>query len=189
MERILVVSSNEKLSGSVRELLGEESTIITESAGSAGTARDMMLQKEYDLILINLPLSDEPADQFAAEAAENTAAGVLLLVEGSREEEYEAKMLPYGVLVLGKPLGRKLFMKMLHLVDAARIRLLGVKQENVRLHKTIDDSRIINRAKAILTEYLNMTEPQAHKYLERQAMELRVPKIEVAKRLLSTYEN
>ena len=51
-----------------------------------------------------------------------------------------------------------------------------------------DDIRIINRAKYILMEYLSMTEPQAHKYLEKQAMDMRLTKIEVAENLLSTYD-
>ena len=68
-------------------------------------------------------------------------------------------------------------------------RLGGVQKENVRLKKQIDDIRLINRAKCILMEYLSMTEPQAHRYLEKQAMDLRITKAEVAKSLLSTYEN
>ena len=65
----------------------------------------------------------------------------------------------------------------------------GVQKENVRLKKQIDDIRLINRAKYILMEYLSMTEAQAHRYLEKQAMDMRVTKAEVAKSILSTYEN
>ena len=68
-------------------------------------------------------------------------------------------------------------------------RIRSIQNENIRLQRKIDDTRLINRAKGILIEYLSMTEPQAHKYLERQAMDLRISKTEVAKRLLSTYEN
>ena len=57
------------------------------------------------------------------------------------------------------------------------------------LQKKIEDGNIINRAKAILMEYLSMSEAQAHKYLEKQSMDLRLPKIEVAKNLLSTYDS
>ena len=65
----------------------------------------------------------------------------------------------------------------------------GVQKENVRLKKQIDDIRLINRAKYILMEYLSMTEAQAHRYLEKQAMDMRITKAEVAKSILSTYEN
>ena len=64
-----------------------------------------------------------------------------------------------------------------------------MQSENAKLQRKLDEGRIIDRAKGILIKYLSMTEPQAHKYLERQAMDLRISKTEVAKRLLSTYEN
>ena len=170
-------------------MLQSEGLVHIDSAVSAGSARSCLSEQDYDLLLVVSPLSDESAEVFAADAAEHTAAGILLLVDGAAEEETEARMLPCGVPVLGRPVSRRLLSKVLRLLTAETNRLRVMQQENVRLHKKIDDSRIISRAKAILTEYLNMTEPQAHKYLERQAMELRVTKLEVAKRLLSTYEN
>ena len=94
----------------------------------------------------------------------------------------------YGVLVLGKPISRAMFHKAVMLVSAAVSRLRGIKNENDRLQQEVKDIRLINRAKGILMDYLSMTEAQAHKYLEKQAMDLRISKVEVAKRLLSTYE-
>ena len=189
MESALIVSANEKAIRSALQLLQDEGIAQADSAQSGSSARKQMSEQDYELLLVIAPLSDESAEAFAADAAEHTAVSVLLLVDGTSEEETEARMLPYGVPVLGRPVSKRLLSKVLHLLEAESNRLKGMQQENVRLHKKIDDSRIINRAKAILTEYLNMTEPQAHKYLERQAMELRVTKLEVAKRLLSTYEN
>ena len=74
-------------------------------------------------------------------------------------------------------------------VPEMRRRLNGVRVENVRLRKKIEEIRLINRAKYILMEYLSMTEQQAHRYLEKQAMDLRITKIQVAENLLSTYDS
>ena len=52
-----------------------------------------------------------------------------------------------------------------------------------------EDIRLIDRAKCILIEYLNMTEKQAHKYIEKQAMDLRTTRRAVAESLLRTYES
>ena len=65
----------------------------------------------------------------------------------------------------------------------------SIRRENLMLHKKLDDIKIINRAKAILMQYLSMTEQQAHRYLEKQAMDLRITRVEVAKNLLSTYDS
>ena len=53
----------------------------------------------------------------------------------------------------------------------------------------VEDMKIINRAKFLLISCLNMTEVQAHRYLEKQAMDQRESKLEVAKQVIRTYEN
>ena len=47
---------------------------------------------------------------------------------------------------------------------------------------------LIDRAKCVLIQVLGMTEPQAHRYIEKQAMDMRVSKRQVAEELLKTYE-
>ena len=49
--------------------------------------------------------------------------------------------------------------------------------------------KLVNRAKILLMQNLRMTESQAHHYLEKQAMNLRKSKYDVALRVLKTYEN
>ena len=49
--------------------------------------------------------------------------------------------------------------------------------------------KIVNRAKLLLMQNLRMTESQAHHYLEKQAMDLRKSKYDIALRVLNTYGN
>ena len=51
-----------------------------------------------------------------------------------------------------------------------------------------DEQQLIIRAKCTLIQYLKLTEPQAHKYIEKQSMDLRKTKLEIAQRILKTYE-
>lgn len=55
--------------------------------------------------------------------------------------------------------------------------------------RTAEEIEIINRAKTTLMEYLGFTEPQAHRYIEKHAMDMRVTKIEIAKNILKIYES
>ena len=45
-----------------------------------------------------------------------------------------------------------------------------------------------NRAKWHLIECLSMTETEAHRYIEKQAMDLRISKREVAENIIKTYQ-
>ena len=53
----------------------------------------------------------------------------------------------------------------------------------------VEDIKLVDRAKLLLVTCLNMSEEQAHRYLEKQAMDLRVSRLEVAKQVIQTYQN
>ena len=52
----------------------------------------------------------------------------------------------------------------------------------------MEEIRIINRAKWLLIEQLKMTENEAHRYIEKQAMDRCVTRRTVAENILSTYK-
>lgn len=189
MDCVLLVSKSEKGTDSLLGLLREVSNPTVDVVKSGAEARRMLLEKNYDFVFINTPLTDEFGDGLSVYVTENTHAGVILLVKAEIEEEAEIKTEDYGVFVLPKPLSKHLMFKAIRLLEATKRRLEGVQRENIKLQKKIEDIRIINRAKYVLMEYLSMSEPQSHRYLERQAMDQRITKVEVAKRILSTYEN
>lgn len=63
-----------------------------------------------------------------------------------------------------------------------------MQTEDFKLHKKSEEIRTINRAKLALMQYLGFTEQQAHHYLEKQAMDLRCAKIEIALKIIKLYE-
>lgn len=188
LNSILIVSSAAQSIEYLVQMMSEFSPQRTDNAFSVSEARTAASLNDYDLILINTPLKDGFGDGLAQELSGSTNSGIMLFVKNELEAKYEQSLMTYGVLVLGKPISRAMFHKAVMLVSAAVSRLRGIKNENDRLQQEVKDIRLINRAKGILMDYLSMTEAQAHKYLEKQAMDLRISKVEVAKRLLSTYE-
>lgn len=189
MEQVLVVSSSKKGCETLTELLKKQSfkSIIVTNSGSQ--ARRTLREASFDLLVINAPLSDELGYELALMAVETTNTGVLLLVKNDLADEARARVEDFGVFVVTKPLSPEFFYQALKLVQASRRRLIGLKEENTVLQKQIQDIRLVNRAKCVLIQYLSMTEPQAHKYIERQAMDQRASKSEVAQGILRTYES
>ena len=57
-----------------------------------------------------------------------------------------------------------------------------------REQELTDEQRLIARAKHTLMLYLNMSEPMAHRYIEKRAMDMRVTKKEIARNILKAYE-
>ena len=71
----------------------------------------------------------------------------------------------------------------------SRSRILGLQNRNLQLQEKIEEIRLVDRAKCALIQYLDMTEPQAHRYLEKQAMDMRCTRREIAEAVLRTYES
>ncbi len=190
MESVLVVSSSEKGEAMLRELLKNAAFSQIDLAKNGNEARRLMSQQRHDeLVIINTPLSDELGHELAMTLAESSDAGIMMLVKGEYADEIAHKVEDYGVFVVPKPLSRNFFCQALKLVAASRKRLVRLQSENIKLQTKIEEIRMVNRAKYALMQYLHMTEPQAHRYIEKQAMDLRKNRQEIAERILETYES
>ncbi len=188
MERVLIVSGSEKGMETIAQFLHSYGYTQISSTASGSEARRLMSSSEYALVIINTPLADEFGHELSIAMAENTSSGIILICKADISDDVSDKVSDYGVCVVSKPLNRALLHQSIRIVAATRSRMLGLKRENSQLMVKIDEMRLINRAKCTLMQYLKFTEPQAHRYIEKQAMDTRSTRKEVALRILSTYE-
>ena len=91
-------------------------------------------------------------------------------------------------LVLSKPMSTQLFTQSMRLLCGTRERLRGLEKKNATIEEKMEEIRLVNRAKWLLIGELNMTEQEAHRYIEKQAMDRCVTKRAVAEQILSTYK-
>ena len=188
-KEVFVISSNENFHRYVRENLPDGDFTVSGGAGSCTEARQKMMGNHCAVVLVNIPLTDECGTELASDLAENTASSVVAVVKNEQETEFRQSLEPAGIFVLGRPFPHTSFHQVLYDAASAHARTQIMSQENQRLQIKLIDLRIVNRAKYALIRYLGMTEDQAHKYIEQQAMIQRIPKRTVAENILKTYEN
>ena len=63
-----------------------------------------------------------------------------------------------------------------------------MEQKTATLQEKMEEIRLVNRAKWILIDQLKMTENEAHKFIERQAMDRCVTRRTIAENILATYQ-
>lgn len=90
--------------------------------------------------------------------------------------------------VVSKPINRQLLTQNIKFVLNSKAKMQRLKEQNEKLQKKMDDIKIIYRAKLCLMGYLDMTEEQAHRYIQKQAMDMRISPRQVAENLIRTYE-
>lgn len=182
---MLIVTATQKSCAALAQFLSAaERPQQVLAAYSSAEARRLLLDSDFDLIVINTPLPDEFGHDLACNAAAQTTAGVLMLVKAEIADEISEKVEAEGVMVVPKPLNRALVFQAVRLLQAARRKLLGLQSENRKLQRKIEDIRLIDRAKCILIECRGMTEPEAHAYIEHEAMNRRIAKREIAIEIL-----
>ncbi|MDR1064737.1 MAG: ANTAR domain-containing protein, partial [Oscillospiraceae bacterium] len=158
------------------------------SARTAGEARRALTSADFDLYIVNSPISDENGEAFAAALSERLSGEVILLVRAEIFDEVSDRAAERGVITVSKPISRAAFWSAVRTAQASHNRFNMMRRENTKLLQKIEDIKIIDRAKLILISRLSMTEPEAHKYIEKQAMDMRVTRRAVADGILKTHE-
>ena len=185
---VLVVSSSEKFNSTMKTLLPMTDYWPLDFAGSVSEARRRMLETEYDLVLINAPLPDDFGTRLATSICNETGLGVLLFVKAAMYDDVCSKVTEYGVLTVSKPAPLLVVRQSLSVLCATRERLRRMEARQASVEEKIEEIRLVNRAKWLLIERLGMTEAEAHRYMEKQAMDQRVSKRGLAEIIIKTYE-
>lgn len=185
--KVLVAGANDKTFALLQTLLPGSSYDPPLRAGSAGEAKRMALDYAVDIAILNAPMRDEFGTQLALDLARDNV-GVLLLVPGESFDGVRDQVEDEGVMALAKPLTRQTLEMGLHMITALRGKLLQMDRRNKVLQEKMTDIRTINRAKWLLIEQLRMTESEAHYYIERQAMDTRLSRREVAENIIRSYD-
>ncbi|MCL2088642.1 MAG: ANTAR domain-containing protein [Oscillospiraceae bacterium] len=189
MESVMIVSNSDKGIELFSDILNSASVNQITAVHSCGEARRLILERDFDLVIINAPLRDESGENLSRYIASMGVSQVILVVRSEFFEAVSAVCENDGVLTISRPVNRSVFWSALSLARSVRSRLKKAQEENARLKQKIEDIRITDRAKCILISYMNMSEQEAHRYIEKQAMDMRCTKREIAEGILRTYES
>lgn len=183
---VLLVSSSARLNGSMLPLLaGSQYQQPIAVAATVAGARRALLERRFDLVLINTPMPDDFGTQLALDVCENTGSGVLLLVKAEHYPDINARVSDFGVLTVSKPTTAQIMMQSLRLLRSTRERLRRMEQKTATLERKMEEIRIVNRAKWMLIDRLHLTEQEAHRLIEKRAMDRCVTRRVIAEEILA----
>ena len=185
---VLIVTASERFTDSIMPLLPMTDYWPVQTASSVAEARRWLADTEFDIVLINTPLPDDFGMHLAIDICTGSGAGVLLLVKNDHYNEIYSNVVRYGVITLSKPTNRQMVAQNLRILCATRKRIRQMQAKQATVEEKIKEIRLVNRAKWLLIECLNMTEAEAHRYIEKQAMDLRISRREAAENIIKTYK-
>ena len=122
--------------------------------------------------------------EWAVSAAERPDLALLMIAGADEIDRLRPACVSAGILV---ECGENLCSALTQLLaECARLR--AARMQTRSLKRQLDDTRLVTRAKLLLMSHLQMSEEQAHRYIEKTAMDGCQSKREIAERIIRTYE-
>ena len=187
MESALIISDAPKAAEFYRDFLERNGFESFTYAQNGEEARRILIEREFDVCIINTPLLGSLAENLAIDIAEKNVCQVILFVKTDSYESISEQVEDFGVITVEKPISKKLFWSALKLTKVTSKRLLQAQNEIKKLKKKLQEQKEISRAKCLLIERESMTEEQAHHYIEKHAMDQRTGRADIARRVVDFY--
>ena len=184
---VLIVSSANNFNSAIKELLPESKYSPVNIVLDICTAKRELSHRPYDFILINSPLPDDFGTSFAIDTGSSRETVVLQLIRSDVHDEIYDKVTQHGVFTLAKPTSKAMLIQAFRWMASARERLRKSAKKNLSIEEKMAEIRVVNRAKWILITELKMSEPDAHRYIEKQSMDQCISKHQIAEEIIKTY--
>ena len=183
--KIFVIAKTTEGCETISSALSELSADI-ECCASDIEARKAELSA-YDAIVVSVPLQSEFGLDLTAEMSKKTSAPIIILARADIAEDVQGRIKFTGAFVLAKPFSRSVLTQTVRMAVLAKENINRLEREKSELRGKLEDVKTVDRAKCLLIQYLNMTEEQAHKHIQKMAMDTRRSQREIAEDILKTY--
>lgn len=179
--RTVVIAEDEVLIRmDLKEMLTEEGYEVVGEAGDGQTAIDLATEKRPDLVILDvkMPVLDGIA---AAEAiARGRLAPVVMLTAFSQRDLVERARDAGAMAYLIKPFTSSDLVPAIELAVSRFQELAHLEEEVAGLTDRLATRKAVDRAKGILQAGLELSEPEAFRWIQKTAMDLRLSMRQVA---------
>jgi response regulator NasT len=179
--KTLIVSGNAEMTAVFHAALqkaGAEDITVSEAGYIDG----------FDVVIFNLPLEGRFGLEEAANAAKTESVFVMAVAPQKNMEEIMKRLGDSPLMLFARPFSAAALEISLRNVIRMAVKTLSYRGKLIEAEHKISDIKLIERAKFTLVEYLSLNEAEAHRYIQKNAMDRRVKQVEVAKEILRTYE-
>ena len=189
LHSMLIVSAAESFAALVRNSLPGGKFTVTEYRKSAAAARRCILERFFDIVVINCPLPDELGLDLAMDLAENSQAGILVVVPSEIYEEVLDHVTDQGILAISKPAPHGRIGTAVRFLMAIQNKRFILEQKASAAKDKLEELRIVSRAKIVLVEKKHLTEEEAHRYIGRTAMNNGISRRRAAENILDDMDD
>ena len=184
-KKVLIAEDEALIRLDLVELLTEEGFEVVGQAADGEEAVKLARELEPDLIIMDVKMPGMDGITAAEIIGEERIAPILMLTAFSQSELVE-RARDAGVMgSLVKPFGANEVVPAIEVAIGRFAELRAIEEELANLEDRFESRKIIDQAKGMLQEGLGLTEPEAFRWIQKTAMDLRKSMREVAEGVIS----
>ena len=180
---VLLVSRDSKIISQVSAFLVPPLFELT-TTSDFNEARRLATERTFNIIIADS--GDGYDTDFAINVADSYST-ILLLVPNEHFDEISYRVEGYGILTITKPFEPFYFYNMVKIAIAVQYKVQVLSSQTTKLKVKMEEIKQVNRAKMLLMQNMNMSEQEAHRYIEQEAMDHGTRKTAISEEIIKTY--
>ncbi|GAA3708878.1 response regulator [Microlunatus aurantiacus] len=178
--RVVVAEDEVLIRLDLVEMLTEEGYDVVGQAGDGEAAVELTTQLRPDLVVMDVKMPKLDGISAAEKIASERIAPVVMLTAFSQRELVDRARQAGAMAYVVKPFGKADLIPAIEIARARFAEITAVEAEVEDLTERLESRKAVDRAKGMLQTGLGLTEPEAFRWIQKTAMDLRKSMREVA---------
>ncbi len=185
--RVVVAEDEALIRLDLVEMLTEAGYEVVGQAGDGEAAIEITEKEKPDLVVMDVKMPKLDGISAAERIANQRIAPVVILTAFSQRDLVERARDAGAMAYLTKPFTIEDLMPAIELAVSRFQEIKQLDAEVTDLQEQLKARKIIDKAKGLLMSKLNLTEPQAFKWMQKTAMDKRRTMVEVSNLIIEEY--
>jgi response regulator NasT len=178
--RVLIAEDEALIRMDLAEMLGEQGYDVVGQAADGARAVELAEELRPDLVILDVKMPVLDGIAAAERIAGRRIAPVVILTAFSQRELVERARDAGAMAYLVKPFAPNDLVPAIEMAVSRFTELQALEQEVAGLQDRLETRKVVERAKAVLQSELGLSEPDAFRWIQKTAMDLRRSMREVA---------
>jgi AmiR/NasT family two-component response regulator len=179
--RTVVIAEDEALIRmDLAEMLTEEGYDVVGQAGDGARAVELAEELRPDLVILDVKMPVLDGIAAAERIAGKRIAPVVILTAFAQRDLVERARDAGAMAYLVKPFSKGDLVPAIEMAVSRFAELAMLEREVADLHERLETRKAVDRAKSVLQQQLELSEPEAFRWIQKTAMDLRLSMRQVA---------
>jgi len=182
--RVVIAEDEAIIRLDLKELLEEEGYAVVGETGRGDEAIELVRQLDPDLVILDIKMPGLDGLSAARHVAGERMAAVLILTAFSQRELVEQARDAGALAYLVKPFQKSDLIPAIEIALGRFAEMAALEQEVGDLQERLEARKVVDRAKGRLMDGTGMSEQDAWRFLQQQAMANRMKIADIARRVV-----